>query len=712
MKAIISALTISLLLPSLTIAEQLAPEQTESQANSSQVNSSQVNSSQLDSSQLETIVDTVVVTGRRSEQRLSQLIGAAGQVSAEELRRIGHAHINESAARIPGVWLSRGNGQELLAAVRSPVFTGAGSCAEILTSEDGLPIRPTGMCNVNQLFEVNSEQASGLEIWRGPGTVFYGSNAMHGVINSLSADIQRNYLSLESGSHDYNRVKLGWRQQRGNQTWQIAANGVTDKGFKDDAGFDQQKLSLKHSWTGSELSTDTHLALVNLNQETAGYIKVKDSYKDSSAWKANPNPEAFRDGQAMRLSSRISGATRAGGEWQITPYLRKSEMTFLQHYLPGKPEEKNGQTSAGVQSSYQTSLATDTTLWLGSDIEWASMWVEEFQANPLGVADNVRFQGQHYDFEVDSQQIALFANLEWQASDQLTAEIGLRYEYLNYDYDNNMLSGNTRDDGSACNSADGSCRYFRAEDRSDSTNNVNFHLGADYSFSDNLSAYARVASAYRAPQINEIYRLQREQAVADIKPEQLDSVEAGLRFRQDNLAAELNIYSMDKEQVIIKDSSGFVVSNGETSHRGIELELSYAINPAWQIAAAGSWAKHLYEQNGLINGASINGNDIDTAPRAQGSAQLLYTPSETLSAELEWVSLGDYYLDPANAHRYAGHDVVNLTVQQRYTQWDLRLRVTNLTDERIADRADFGFGSYRYFVGEGRGVLAEVKRYF
>jgi iron complex outermembrane receptor protein len=692
MKAIISALAVSLLIPSLSAAEQPASNQ--------------------DLSQTAIIMDSIIVTGRRSEQSLSQLIGAAGQVSAAELQRVGHAHINESAARIPGVWLSRGNGQELLAAVRSPVFTGAGSCAEILTTEDGLPIRPTGMCNVNQLFEVNSEQASGLEIWRGPGTVFYGSNAMHGVINSLSADIQRNYLSLESGSHDYNRIKLGWRQQHGNQTWQIAANGVTDKGFKDDAGFDQQKLSLKHSWTGSTLSADTHLALVNLNQETAGYIKVKDSYKDSAAWKANHNPEAFRDGQAMRLSTVISGTVNSDDIWQLTPYVRKSEMTFLQHYLPGQPEEKNGQTSAGVQSSYQKSLAADTRLWLGTDIDWASMWVEEFQANPLGVADNVRYQGQHYDFEVDSQQIALFANLEWQVNDQMTTEMGLRYEYLNYDYQNNMLSGNTRDDGSACNSADGSCRYFRAEDRSDSTNNLNFHLGADYRFSDSLSAYARVASAYRAPQINEIYRLQREQAVADIKPEQLDSVEAGLRFRYDNLAAELNIYNMDKEQVIIKDSSGFVVSNGETSHQGIELQLSYAINPIWQIAAAGNWAKHLYEQNSLINGASINGNDIDTAPRSQGSAQLLYKPSDALSAELEWVYLGDYYLDPANAHEYDGHDVLNLTVQQRYQQWDLRLRVTNLTDERIADRADFGFGSYRYFVGEGRGVLAEVKRYF
>ena len=123
--------------------------------------------------------------------------------------------------------------------------------------------------------------------------MFYGSNAMHGVINSLSADIQRNYLSLESGSHDYNRVKLGWRQQRGNHTWQIAANGVTDKGFKDDAGFDQQKLSLKHSWSGSELNSDTHLSLVNLNQETAGYIKVKDSYKDSAPGKPTPTQKPF-----------------------------------------------------------------------------------------------------------------------------------------------------------------------------------------------------------------------------------------------------------------------------------------------------------------------------------------------------------------------------------------------------------------------------------
>ena len=661
-------------------------------------------------------LETIVVTGRRDGQTMDKLIGAVGQVNGADLQLMGHVHLNQAAARLPGVWLSRGNGQELLAAVRSPVFTGAGSCGEIQTSEDGLPIRPTGMCNVNQLFEVNSEQAAGLEVWRGPGTVFYGSNALHGVINTLSPQIERNYLSLETTSHDYHRIKLGWQRERAAQQWQIAANGVKDAGFKDDSGFDQQKLSLKHQWTGIEISSDTHFSAVNLNQETAGFIRGENAYRDPQVWKTNPNPEAFRDAQAFRLSSHFSNSNSGNdsnsNEWQISPYMRHSSMTFLQHYLPGQAEEKNGQTSAGVQSSFKQSLNNSTSLWLGADLEWASMWVEEFQANALGSADNVRYQGQHYDFEVDSQQVAAFANLESNLSSKLTAEAGVRIEYINYDYQNNMLAGTSRDDGSACNSSDGSCRYFRPADRSDSNDNYNFHLGINYQINPALSAYSRVASAYRAPQINELYRLQREQQINDIKPVQLKSVEAGLRYYKNALSAELNFYRMNKQKVILKDSDGFLVNDGETSHRGIEWQLSYALNPDWQIATAGAWAKHLYSKSSPLNGVSVNGNDIDTAPRYQGSAQLRYQPSERITAELEWLYLGRYFLDAANNHQYPGHNVLNLSLLQSFKQWDLRLRATNLGDKRIADRADYAFGSYRYFVGEGRGVLLEIKHYF
>ena len=659
-------------------------------------------------------IENIVVTGRRNQQPLDQLIGNVAQVSGEELERIAHAHINQVAARMPGVWLSRGNGQEVLASVRSPVFTGAGSCAEVLTTEDGLPIRPTGMCNVNQLFEVNTEQASGLEIWRGPGTVFYGSNAIHGVINVLSPSIDQNQLSLQLGSHDYSRIKAGWRGVQGGQSLQIAANGVSDGGFKDESGFDQQKISVKHGWSNNNIETQTHLTAVNLNQETAGYIKGFESYKDDAVWKTNPNPEAYRDASAVRLSSQISGQGSWGqqsGNWTITPYVRRSSMTFLQHYLPGQAEEQNGQSSAGLQTSYQMD-SDNATIWFGADLEWADMWVKESQANILGTADNVRFQGQHYDFEVKSQQFSVFSNAEWQVSDKLVLEAGLRYESLTYDYQNNMIVGSTRDDGTLCKSSTGSCRYFRPADRSDRTNDLNYQIGTHYAFTDSAGAFLRISSAYRAPQINELYRLQKEQEIADVRPEQLDSIEAGLRYQTAQWFAEVSLYKMDKDQVIVKDSDSFIVNDGETTHHGVEWQLRHKLSDNWQLSTAGSWAVHEYSYARLYGDVNIDGNDIDTAPRWQGSAHALYQPTERTSVEIEWIYLGKYFLDPQNAHQYAGHNVINVRAQQNYTNWELAAQLTNLTDRRIADRADYGFGSYRYFVGEGRGVSLEVKRLF
>jgi iron complex outermembrane receptor protein len=656
-------------------------------------------------------LETIVVTGRRSQQQFDSLSGSVGKVSKEEIQRTAHAHISQMTARLPGVWLSRGNGQELLASVRSPVFTGAGSCAEILTTEDGLPIRPTGMCNVNQLFEVNTEQAAGLEVWRGPGTVFYGSNAMHGVINIISPNISTNNVSLQLGSNQYRRIKLGWKGNQDTHALQVAANGVSDGGFKDDSGFDQQKISVTHDWSDNLLSAKTYLTAVNLNQETSGYIKGRNAYKDDAIWKTNPNPEAYRDGSAVRLSTRFIGSSTDSYQWQVNPYVRRSSMTFLQHYLPGQAEEKNGQTSAGIHTSYQ--IKDDVkTLWVGVDVEWADMWVKEFQENILGVADNVRFQGQHYDFDVKSRQYALFANSEWQVSDKMTVDVGLRYESLNYDYKNNMISGSSRDDGRACNSSSGSCRYFRPTDRSDTTDNVNVQIGLLYTLSATLNAYIRAANAFRAPQINELYRLQKEQSIAVIQPEKLDSIESGLRYQVQNLTAQLSIYLMKKEQVIVKDSDSFVVNDGKTRHQGIEWQLGYQLSENWQIATAGAWAKHEYQYTRLYGGTNIKGNDVDTAPRWQGSAHLNYQPSENTQMELEWVYLGNYYLDPQNAHEYAGHNTFNLRGQHSYGDWELSAQVTNITDRHIADRADYAFGSYRYFVGEGRGFSLALKRQF
>ena len=109
---------------------------------------------------------------------------------------------------------------------------------------------------------------------------------------------------------------------------------------------------------------------------------------------------------------------------------------------------------------------------------------------------------------------------------------------------------------------------------------------------------------------------------------------------------------------------------------------------------------------------SIDDNDIDTAPKHFGSVQLtadLASYNIPITGELEWVWLAKYWLDPNNQHEYEGHDLLNLRASWQVTQAvAVSLVATNLLDDGYAERADYGFGSYRYLVGEPRSAVLGI----
>jgi iron complex outermembrane receptor protein len=71
--------------------------------------------------------------------------------------------------------------------------------------------------------------------------------------------------------------------------------------------------------------------------------------------------------------------------------------------------------------------------------------------------------------------------------------------------------------------------------------------------------------------------------------------------------------------------------------------------------------------------------------------------------------MDSYFLEPDNEHEYEGHSLLNLRVSSQMTErLSVGVRLTNLLDEEYAERADFGFGNYRYFVGQPMGAYFEV----
>ncbi|WP_332874302.1 TonB-dependent receptor [Bowmanella yangjiangensis] len=620
------------------------------------------------------------------------------RIDAEQLSLLGATHIAESLASQPGVWISRGNGQEHLTAIRSPVLTGAGACGAFLVSEDGIPIRASGFCNANQLFELNSEQAYAVDVYRGPGSSWYGSNAVHGIINLTSRPLPEyatSEVKIEAGPHQYQRGSFAL----GNPDFLAYGNLVHDGGYQASSGYEQQKINLAYQQTLGEWHVVHRLAATHLNQQTAGYISGYDAYRDKDLRRTNDNPDAYRHASSLRFVSSFSHQLDEQQSWQIRPYARWQQMDFLQHYVPWQAREDNSQQCVGLQTRYL--FESEKLNWqAGMDAEVSEGELQEFQDKPF--SPNIP-QGMHYDYQVIARNLSPFASLTWQTDTQWQLTASLRFDLQQYDYRNHLS------EGSACAESVSVCRFYRPDSQTLTYQQWSPSLAAQYALSASSHVYARVSRGYRAPQATELFRLQDGQEAANLDAEQLTSIESGLRGNWGTLDYDLALYWMDKQHLIFQDTERQNVSNGHTRHQGIEIALAGQLGTQWYWHATGNLAKHTYQSAVKLANENIAGNDMDTAPRQQFSARVGRRGVDDSVLELEWLHMGRYYLDPQNSASYPGHSLLHLRAQYPLSQnWQIGLRLINLTNRDYAERADIGFGQYRYFVGQPRSLYLSV----
>lgn len=651
------------------------------------------------------IEEIQVISSSRRPEALSNVNGSIAILSQEELQLIAHSHIQEAANRLPGVNINRNNGQESLTAIRSPVLSGGGACGAFLLAEQGIPLRAAGFCNVNELFDSHSENAQRIEVIRGPGTAFYGSNAVHGMINVVlpEPDARRD-ITLEAGPRGTLRGNARIGFENGNLKHTFLVNGIRENGYRANSGYDQQKLSwLYQTELQNGVNLDGGFTLTNLNQETAGFVVGTNNFKDPVLRKTNPNPEAYRNNQSFRAWTRIGYTLESGWDVIITPYYRNADLDFIQHFLPGTPTEENQHSSVGVQFASYRNFGDNRQFAAGLDIEFTEGALVQSQSQPTRGSPFVVATvpvGRHYDYDVDATQVAPFVQYQQYWDNGIDVTLGLRFERMHYDYTNNMLVGRTRENGTAC--AFGGCRYNRPADRSDTFGNLAPKLGIRYQINDSHNAQFRVTRGFRPPQATELYRLQENQSVAELDAVEIDSVELGLEGAEGSWSYEAVAFYMDKENEIITGSDRINLNNMYTRHKGVELSGAYALSDQWRLSAAYNHARHTYENDRVFGGVNLKGNDVSSAPRNFGTLQLQWRPMAGLLSELQWVSMGKYFTNPENLNQYGGHSVINWRTRWEATDTlSMSVNILNLTGRNYAERADWtAFGGDRYFPGE------------
>jgi outer membrane receptor protein involved in Fe transport len=642
------------------------------------------------------VLDQMIVTAKRSAQPLGTLAGNLARLSTEDIDFIRATHPSEALDRLPGVLIHRGSGLEHLTSIRSPVLTGDDGAGSFLFLEDGVPLRAAGFANVNGLFEAHSELAQSIEVVRGPGSAFYGSNALHGLVNVISrapSEKLEGFLDVSGGSYGRVNGRAYVSGSAGNDGVFAGLTLAHEKGFREFAGLDDQKLTLRNDLALSRVNIRTTLSGINLNQETAGFVEGHDAYKHDVLARANANPEAFRDAKALRLSNRIESQV-AGGTFVVTPFARWNKMEFLLHFFPSKALEENGHWSVGALSTFTYPLKGGHEIALGFDADYTQGYLRETQKLPtIGTFT----QGVHYDYTVVALVLAPYLHSEWRLTDALRATAGLRVERTAFNYDN-------------LTNSDTVGRFQRPADRRDSFVTVTPKLGLVYAPNEALAFYVSAARGARAPQTSELYRLQDKQVVGDIKAETLDSLELGARGTVRDVQFELALFAMEKKHFFFRDADGFNVPDGKTKHRGFEWNVVLPIFSWAEIASGGTYAHHVYDFSRPVSSSTTEvitkGDDVDTAPHLLVNTRLTFKPTRIVRVELEWEHVGTYFTDAANAHTYPGHDLFTLRLSAAMQRGiELYGTVRNLTNTDYAERADFAFGTERYFPGENRNFM-------
>ena len=639
--------------------------------------------------------DDVVVTGDRRASPKSESPSSIAIIGSGEILRINADHPAETLNRVAGVLINRGNGQEHLTAIRSPVLTGGAGAGSFLYLEDGVPLRAAGFANVNELFEAHTEIADRVEVLRGPSGAAYGANAIHGVINVLTRAPSEEFSYLAETSVD----TIGRIKGRGFVSGSIGRQGffgafsaLDDPGYRDDSGADQQKLSLRHDFNGDIVSVKTILAGYNLNQETAGFVEGPDAYQDRALRRTNANPNSFRDAMGVRISSRVDIDADEGVTLSLTPYARWNDMAFRLHFFPSQALETNSHWSVGAQSALYVERGGASAI-IGLDLDFTQGDLAEFQSIPTVFSYT---QGLHYDYSVKAQSVSPFASVSFQPAPRLKATAAARLDYSRYEYDNRTASGTVG-------------RFLRPDDRTDDFTTVSpkFSLVYDAGAANLHASYARGA---RPPQTTDLYRLQINQTTDAASPETIDAFELGVKGGAGFLTYGAAGYYMWKRNFFFRDADGFNVNNGRTRHIGGEAEISADLPRGFAIDGNVSYGRHTYRFSRPVlslpqaSEAISSGDDVDTAPRwIAGLRGRFESENAPFTAEIEWSYLGEYFLDAANSAVYPGHSLVNLRGAWRITD---RVAATfalrNLFDKLYAERGDFAFGAERYFPGEGR----------
>jgi outer membrane receptor protein involved in Fe transport len=630
------------------------------------------------------LIAPVVVSATREAQERGATSSRIDVLSGDEVREARASHPSGVLNRVAGVYVSALSGEGHSTAIRQPITTKP----MYLFLEDGIPTRSTGFFNHNALYEVNIPQSGGVEVLKGPGTALYGSDAIGGVVNVLTRPAPAKptvEATVEGGAAGYGRILASGGFLGGRDALRADLNFTRNDGWRDDSRYTRQSGTVRwERGLAAGLSLKTVLTASNIDQRE---LLSLDKTAFESRPQTNLSPLAFRRVKAVRFSSALERDAERS-HLSITPYARYDALEILPTWQlsfdPQLWDTRN--SSAGLLVKYRRDLAPlRARIIVGADADYSP---GSHTADSIATTrDGATYAGytvvrRDYDYEVTYRAISPYVHAELSPLSRLRLDAGLRYDASGYAYDTKLPPVAVG-------------RHRRPADTTVAYHHLSPKVGATLDLGAGANLFASYRHGFRAPAQSQLFAQGATASTVSLHPVSANSFEVGVRGDvRGRVLYQLSAYDMRIENDILTtiDQSGVrLASNaGATRHRGVELGLALAPHPALRVDASWSLSRQEYEEwVAPVGGRLVSyaGRSIEAAPSSLGNMIVGWTPSVLNGGRLaiEWSSVGRYWMDPENTHRYGGHDVLSVHLSYHLRRsLELFGRLSNVADRRYA----------------------------
>lgn len=591
-------------------------------------------------------MDTIVVTGTRASNDLSEIPSSISVIGLDKIESQNAVTVTDLLQNLPGVHVVQPSGQGGVARV----FIRGGDQNLTLILIDGVrvndPIDTRG--SAFDFSTVNLSDIERIEIVRGPHSAVYGSDSLAGVINIITKsrfDEFGGSFVAEAGTDEFARGALDVSGPLG-----------------DNAGFN---LRVARKDDGEPV-TDTTFSGTSVSgrlyfgDDDRWDMRLFGNYSDSEGTSFPEDSGGSRLAVLRDVDSRsaddlkfgLSGGATLADKWRInflaTRYDHDS-FYFSPGVAPGvrDPVPPNGATS----NLTRTDIAINAVVSFGEGL-------------------TAIFGADYYDEDGTSDGfVEFFPGFNVPAGFEFDRTVTGAFGELHYESDlGPTLLASVRKDDPNRESAETTSKFGFIYDFKSGRTSVRGNWGQGFA----LPGFFSLAS----PLVGN----------PDLRPETSTSMDLGIThwFGDGRVGATLTVFDNEFRDLIDFDSTVFQMVNLDRLEvTGAELQVTLRINETLQMQAHAT-----YLDMDLLNSTAA----IKQRPDWRGGVAAQWTPSDSWLIDASWSSIGETYDSsiPTGVVTLDGYNRVDVAVTYRHSdQFNVLFSVDNLFDEEYEQAIGF-----------------------